>query len=733
MALPNQNILLRLMKFDRYVILFSITLFLSAGLMFALQPMVGKMLLPLVGGAPSGWLVAMTYFQLALLAGYYIAHRLSFLSVRAHGAVVCLLLLAGVFVQPVRMPQDLLSIQEIPEAFRVFLALTIQLTIPFIALSLLSPSLQRLFASSPSSSAKDPYFLFAASNLGSFGGLLLYPLWLERTMGLLAQSKGWLSGYIALVLLCVLCVLAVVRKGAAKKEEIKAHKMTKTDWRTRGWWTLLAFIPSSLMLGVTAHITVDIGAVPFFWVLPLSLYLLTFVLAFARSAGAGTGHLGTWQLMSVALLIFAYVEQPMLITNVRMIEMFLPMAVFVLTALLCHYTLASIRPEPRRLTEFYLFVAAGGALGGIFNTFIAPVLLPLPVEFFLIVLLSCLFFPQPRGWVFAKIPRVIPLSVVLALAGTASLPYVHEHFPSEIVRDVHGAIICFGLLGLVPRPKILAATSITLGLVALFGFSGVKLQAVERNFFGVVRVYDRKMGDETLRVMAHGSTLHGRQKILPEISTMPDTYYHPAGPLGDIMNEYAFRNVGIVGMGTAGIICYQSPGRLYTYYEINEVVPKLAAEWFDFIRACGAPRVVIGDGRKALAAATGAQYDLLIIDAFTSDAIPVHLLTQEAMKEYIDKVSPKGIVAYHISNRFYELHPQLAHQAKSLGLLALYKIYKTPDEQKYGVSTDWVVVNRDVMTLGPLRAKGWGELPMPEARIWTDDYSNLLSALKQVM
>ena len=234
-----------------------------------------------------------------------------------------------------------------------------------------------------------------------------------------------------------------------------------------------------------------------------------------------------------------------------------------------------------------------------------------------------------------------------------------------------------------------------------------------------------------VRVMSNGSTLHGSEMVAPHIDVTPNTYYHPQGPLGDIMAHHPPHDVGVIGMGTGATVCYQALGRSFTFYEINAVVPALAEKWFHYTRQCGAPRVVIGDGRKGLAETRYARYDLLIVDAFTSDAIPVHLLTKEALEEYKERLQPDGLLAFHVSNRFYDLRPPLSNVAKAVGLHALYKFYITPDEKKAGASSDWVLMARDPLAISMLRQKGWWDLPPPEGRVWTDDYSNLLTALKQ--
>jgi hypothetical protein len=287
---------------------------------------------------------------------------------------------------------------------------------------------------------------------------------------------------------------------------------------------------------------------------------------------------------------------------------------------------------------------------------------------------------------------------------------------------------------------VFALVSIVLGGLAVGGGVENRLRAVERNFFGVLRVYDSSPGASgaersnaiVLRKFYHGTTIHGIQKIAPDPETSPLGYYFPKGPLNDVMTLQPWKDVGGIGMGTAGIVCYQAPRRHYTYYEIDPAVPLLAEAWFGFMRACGTPDVKIGDGRKLLETGKGIRHDLLIIDAFTSDSIPVHLLTREAFQLYFSRLRENGVVLVHISNRFYDLRVPLRNIANALGFSVLTRTYRPSEQDRLALaaSSQWAALAVDEATLAPLRSKGWVDLPAPRGRIWTDDYSNLLTALK---
>lgn len=716
---------------DPHVFIFSLTLLLSAALMFTLQPMVGKMLLPLVGGAPSGWLVAMSYFQIMLLAGYWVAHRLSFWPEFYHAAAVLALLAAGLAMLPVRMDGTVALFPTLPEAVRVFAALAATLTLPFLALATLSPSLQRLFANSPSPAAKNPYFLFAASNLGSFGGLLAYPLAMEWFLGLQAQSRFWTVGYGILLALCALCF--VMARPAIKRVAVDAGVAAqRPSLPLRLRWLALAFVPSSLMVGVTAHITTDVGGVPFFWVLPLGLYLLTFVLAFADRPSPKMAWLPYLQPVALALFVFSLVQQPLgIASGATHVQIVLPLLVFCLCAMQCHYTLAMSRPVPQHLTAFYLWVALGGALGGIFNAFVAPLLFPLPVEFALVALLSALINPRVSA---VLVDKVAPFSYALsgvALVFLYGVLHIAPQGAGLVFAVVGPLVLLFCLVGLSVNPRLFAIVAILLGVIAGFNGAGPQLRDVARNFFGVLRVYDGTIDGSVVRMLFHGSTIHGRQLIDPP-QAAPNSYYATHGPAGDVIGLKPWKSIGVIGMGSAQLSCYQEAGRVFTYYEIDPNVPVMAARWFDYMRVCGTPRILVGDGRRLLAAEKPAAHDLLILDAFTSDAVPVHLMTREAVQSYFDRLTPDGLLLVHISNRFYDFRGPLSAIARELGLQALTRRYMPTAIDQKGLATvsAWVVMARNAGALEGLRERDWRDLPPSRGAVWTDDYSNLLSSLK---
>lgn len=761
--------------------LFSITLFLSAALMFIVQLIIGKMMLPMVGGTPSGWLVAMSYFQLALLAGYAGAHVLTRFSPALHISIVIAVLVAGFLMLPLHLGGGLAE-KLSPMAGDVIWSLLVSITIPFLGLSMMSPSLQRLFAAG---TQRDPYFLFAASNLGSFAGLLSYPLVIERVIGLTVQREMWQAGYIALIVLCGCCFFLSDRKFGVTSA--KLNKIFDIEWRTGLKWIGLAFIPSSLTLGITAQITMDGGALPFFWVLPLGFYLLTFVLAFSRFNAALKGPVAFLYPMGLALAFFTFVQQPYMIAwNIADV---LPQFIaFCLVTLFCHLRLAEVRPEPQKLTGYYLCVSIGGALGGFFNVFIVPHIFPMPFEFIIVAFTSCLLFaPRPwtnASWLKVGLPIAVAVAVVimvwlnqlgvgitrgivrlsllseigliasfsmLAWCATRKVPLAEKKFElvclfalaagglvyqimtstalaSGLYLSLAGALMV-SLAVLALQPKIFLQAAVLMGLLALVISNPSALLEVKRNFFGILHVRTVQGKDYVARYFSNGSTVHGIQKVEPQIDNTPVSYYAPVGPLGDIMEISKPHDVGMIGMGAGTTVCYQAKNRHYTIYDINPNVPVLAEKWFYFFKNCGMPEIKLGDGRKLLEAAEGTQHDLLIVDAFSSDAIPVHLLTKEAVQTYFDRLAPNGVLALHLTNRYYTLMRTAGAIAHELKVWTYFKFHNPMPTEPLVFPSLWVILVKPGSEVGPYLERGWEVFPALADDLWTDDFSNPISLI----
>jgi hypothetical protein len=736
---------------NRFALLaFLLALVLSAGLLFNIQPMVGKMLLPLVGGSSAVWNVAMAFFQISLLLGYLLAHALSRVPVRLHGLIYLALLgLAGLFL-PIALPHNWQPDTALYVPGQVLTALFISVAVPFIALSLSAPTLQRLFTTSGGTQATDPYFLYAASNFGSFIGLLIYPLLLEPAFTLEQQAHFWRYGYALLVLLVVACVLC---SNGRELVNTAVTSDQKPSARQRLWWVLLAFIPSSLTLGVTTYISTDISPTPMLWVLTLGLYLLTYVVAFAKyGEGLRNLNLATYQLLGCLAMALYTIR-----VDAHFLVMGIILAAFFVVALACHTLLARARPDASRLTEYYFLLSLGGALGGSFNAFIAPLIFPDYFEYPIVLLLGLLvYMPALTSKPVSRTRNVI-LVILITLVVLLMLlrDEIYEH--TAILGPALVAVIIAVALLMLRRQRAIFAMA--LGGVFIGGVMVGYLEAPlfkDRSFFGVLRVNDHDYAKDgySLRELAHGTTQHGAQIVRPTILTQPTTYYSVFSPVGVVMRVQQPVNVALIGLGAGSLNCYAKPTDRFTYIEIDPLVVQAAQTYFTFLSDCPAPRIIVGDGRLELAKLSELQ-DLIVIDAFSSDAIPVHLLTREAFSMYLNKLHPDGIIMIHISNRYFNLASMLASVAAELGLRAYQGINSGRLLNKHLVHfpSEWVMLSRRDNWLEKLNAdqppadKLGGDMVMQTAsrlvlktewqpmsaqttRVWTDSYSNLLSVLK---
>lgn len=713
------------------LLVFGFSLFLSAFLMFLLQPMIGKMLLPLVGGTPAGWIVAMAFFQSALLGGYLLAHLLTRLSVRGHALSYLALLGAGIFFLPVSLQNASLLNGISPTAPGIFLLLSATVAVPFMALAATSSTLQRLFMTAGHHTSHDPYYLYGASNLGSFAGLIAYPLAVEPFFALSGQAQDWLYGYLLLIAAGALCLIAAGREEAAKAAPLPISATPVTS-RQRLLWIALAFVPSSLMLGVTTHITTDIFSAPMVWVLPLGLYLLTFVIAFSRKPFIPMRLISGIQPPVVAMA-FAFMMILAGVARFSWQAMAWHLIAFAVTALMCHLRLAQSRPlgNDRALTEFYLWLAVGGALGGLLNAFIAPVLFDTLAEYPVVLLASCALNPG-----FSR--KLSNRHILLYLAGCALMiaygVVYRGGFSTEFVQNAFLAAI-FIMVAFHPRATIIAC-------VALFALTSTVLETDktvlrERNFYGVIKVYDTAGGDARpplgIRFMKHGTTVHGLQVQTPELETTPTSYFTEKGPIGDIFSYYAPKDIAVMGLGAGTLNCYATPERAFTFLEIDPAVVDVAGNYFTFLGKCKgktAPRIIVGDGRLELARLKDEKFNLIILDAFSSDMVPTHLLTREAMQMYGQHLTPGGLMLFNISNRFFNLENVIAGTAESLGLHSRFILDATTTEP-YAYVSKWIVVSADENVLLPLEAVGWEKVDTMKSmlRPWTDDHTDFLHAI----
>ncbi len=716
--------------------LFTATTFTASALVFLVQPMFAKMVLPKLGGSPAVWNTCVLFFQASLLVGYLYAHLATrWLGTRRQSVVHLVLMTTALVFLPLRLGEEYPPAGSDP-VWWLLLVMIARLGLPFLAVSTMAPLVQRWFATMPVPSASNPYFLYAASNAGSMLALLAYPLVLEPFWGTRVHTELWRAGYVLLLVLVGTCAWSLLRGG---QEGAPAIRRTSVGWSRRARWTMLAFIPSSLMLGVTTHISTDLAAIPLLWVLPLAAYLLTFILSFSNRTWIPERLLATvLPVSAVAVILSISLQQhaPWMIP--------LHLTAFFCAALSCHTALVRSRPGTDDLTEFYVWLSFGGMLGGIFNSLIAPQLFNGIFEYPIILALSCLVRPPPgyrngrlEPWPVVAIGTVVPFIVFTAAWGIGRFSPDGPLSSVLIVASILPAI----LFALANRTVVFnGLVVLTALLLPVSGSSRTSLGEVifaDRSFFGVSRVIEGP--GRAYHLLQHGSTVHGRQNLPADGACEAQSYYHAKGPLGDLFRAAGpFTAVAVVGLGSGSLSCYAEPGTFWTFFEIDPLVERIArdASLFTFLQNSRG-RVVgkIGDGRKKLEEAAAASFDLIVIDAFSSDSIPVHLLTREALQLYRSRLKPGGVIAFHISNRFLQLEPVVAAVVATTELRALVEFeasIPTADMASGRYPTHWVVVTANEERLGALgRESGWRPL-RNEAGVkpWTDDYSNLLNSIQ---
>lgn len=807
---------------------FTLSIFLSAALLFMVQPMAGKILLPLLGGSPAVWNTCMVFFQGALLAGYGYSHLLTTrLSPRRQAVVHCVLLALAAATLP--MPVDVGDPAGADPVRWLLTTLLLTVGLPFFVVSTTGPLLQRWFSTTDHAKAHDPYFLYAASNAGSLTGLLAYPAIVEPLLGRKAQTFGWAAGFIALAALVVTCaVMGLRRRGddAATTTASPASPASSLQpaaqavgWRRRMHWLLLAFVPSSLMLGVTQYITTDVAPVPLLWIVPLSLYLVTFIIAFSGKvniSAAGWGRALPLSLVAVMIAMLVGASNPMsLLATIHL-------AFFFIATMMCHKRMAETRPPASRLTEFYFIMSLGGVLGGTFNALLAPVAFDRLLEYPLAIGLACLMRPQVaveaeglaaglrvRRWAVATLAAVALLTLLLnidaammsgayknvSIAGPFSfvegdlrmgkevlIPYVNV---VGLLRAGLPVLLCVLLFYRRGSARFaLGSCALLIGSTVIAEGGTTLFQA--RTFFGVNTVTLYR--DKIYVKLSHGTTIHGlqtrnyvpsRDTIIPppamdgptrfemlfrtrrddawregnitKLPLIPTTYYHPSSPVGDLFRmlteQGRLRRVGLVGLGAGTLAAYAQPGSRFTFYEIDPAVVEIAspvpgdyaANRFTYIADAMRDKDVtigyeLGDGRLLLRSTPEGPFELIVLDAFSSDSVPVHLLTKEAIEIYLAKLADDGLIAFHISNRYFDLRSPLRRIAHELGLRVFIRSDSVVTKEQYAEGKKeslWLVMCRRPEAMGPLEKLPTWDRPGPERDfpLWTDDHANVLGAL----
>lgn len=737
---------------DRLLYLYAAALLLSAALLFMVQPMAARMILPFLGGSPAVWNTCLFFFQTVLLLGYLYAHFAGrWLGIKRHMIVHLGLIAAALYFLPVTVPAALLERADTSPVHQVLSALLLSVGFPFFVLSANAPLLQKWFSTTDHAAARDPYFLYAASNAGSLLGLLAYPFLLEPRLSLGEQAWFWLYVYVGFFVVALLCGLTL-RKATMMTHADSPALLdaagsdaacdTGLGLFRRLRWIVLSFAPSSLLLGVTTYITTDLASVPLLWVLPLSLYLISFIVAYQRGSWASHPFVVKRQaflLLAAAITFFATATDP------AMLLLPLHLLAFFVTCLVCHGELAKDRPGTQHLTEYYLWISFGGVLGGFFNGFLAPLIFTRVQEYPLAMIAAALVRPRldpsagkPAGYrrdfLWAGALFVIILGVVLWEDGSNVLS----------ARLAH--VMIFGLSGLIglsfARRPLRFGLGIGAIMLATSWYNGPFGQVLfsERSFFGVYRAM--REPERNLHVIFHGTTLHGAQNLHPKKRLQPLSYYHPSGPAGEAFKALAENGlnkpVAIVGLGAGAMACYGKPGQGFVFYEIDALVERIARDQtlFTYLRDC-LPRVSvqIGDARVTVARAAGHTYGIFVLDAFSGDAIPIHLLTREAVELYLSKLAPDGVLLFHISNRHMDLVPVVDRIAAELKLTAFLRhdIEVSDVERAEGRQpSTWAILARQPRLLERFRNdSSWQPLNGDrKGDLWTDQYSNIIKVLR---
>jgi spermidine synthase len=725
---------------DLLPVLLAIGVFVNASLLFAAEPMFSKLLLPLLGGTPTVWNTCLVFFQAALLCGYAYAHFATrALGPRMHPPVHIALLALSCVVLPLQLrlhgepPSGGLGV------LWIFGLLIISLGAPFVMLASGALVAQRWLADTDHPHSANPYFLYAASNSGSLIALLAYPLFIEPRLSLSTQRIAWSAGYLLHAAVVATSAWVFLRSPLNTRRNASVASLSESNVRAgdRARWVLYAAVPSMLLVAVTTHLSTDIAAVPLLWILPLATYLLTFVLVFANRQVFPPSwmlRIEAYVLMVIALPIFWGYPVPALP------GILLQLGLLFVVSMVCHAELVRTKPPPVHLTEFFVWLSVGGLVGGVFAALIAPLVFDSVLEYPIALTLAAFLRPRHEGQ-----PRARRVDLTLGVLAGAAAIIARQYLgtPGAVPFVVITSLLGIALFSLRNRTLGFAAVLSSL-LVA--GYAGIgenetNLLYRKRSFFGVYQVEDAWGG--TVRMLLHGTTLHGAQSLNPGRRLVPLSYYHPSGPAGDIFKltkagRLPNRRVAVVGLGTGALACYGNAGERWTFYEIDPLVASIARDTtlFTFLRDCGpSVDIVLGDARLKLGHTSSGQYDMLVLDAFSSDAIPVHLLTREAVREYVRVTVPGGLIALHISNRHIDLEPAVAEVARDAGLVSMLRIGSggPRGSTEGGVyPSDWVVLARNTEDLGDVANDSqWRQLRgKRHVHVWTDDYSNILRVLK---
>ena len=728
------------------VFLFAITLFLSATLMFILQPMFGKILLPLLGGTPAVWNTCMVFYQTLLFLGYLYAHRLSTHSnhqrqIQIHTA----LLIFSLIALPVGLSDNINPPTDSNPTLWLIWTLFIAIGVPFFVVSTTAPLLQKWFSQCGHASSHDPYYLYAASNAGSLLALLSYPFLIEPNIGLASQRLLWSFAYGGLCLLIIGCAVLMWKTQANNQNdvaEIELDDIAPLSTKQQLHWLALAFVPSSLLLGLTQFISTDIASVPLLWIVPLTIYLLTFILVFSKWADRiHPAMIAVQPALLTVFIAYSFINPAVL---PFWLDLILHSLAFFIAVMVCHGELARNRPATRHLTQFYLIMSFGGMLGGLFNTFVAPFVFNAVYEYPIMIVAALLLRPgffKGQWWLQSMFPVAVFIGGLAVFFGSDQL---FDYFDL-----IGGALILLAGLTYSFRKSPLAIGLLT-AVILIFTISLHNMASStlyqQRSFFGVLSVRNTVIADEnqnpeTVRELYHGTTKHGAERLTAANITTPLTYYSRPGPIGQVFSEFDGENqnwvIGAVGLGAGALACYSKDNQHWHFFEIDPLVVQVAKNpnWFNYLNRCNKKaEMIVGDARLSLEKEDDGSFDLLIMDAFSSDAVPTHLLTREALELYLRKLNDNGLLAFHITNRHLAIKNVLADHVNTMHLAALLQEFKPETEQPLVVATDWVVISKNpdrLQRLQQSRLGHWQKLPLTFGlQPWTDDFTHIIGIWK---
>jgi len=725
------------------VSVFTLSIFLSATLLFSVQPLFAKLVLPLLGGSSSVWNTAMVFFQGMLLGGYIYAHLISkYLKLPIQILCHAVILSLGLFFLPLAVASGWTPPEGGAQAYWLIGLFAVSVGMPFFAISANAPLLQRWFSRTEHKDADDPYFLYAASNAGSLLSLCLYPIVFEPLLRLQEQTGLWATGYWVLiaVILSAGIFAALHQKTQSPVAEKVVASVSKVTTKQRLFWIFLAFIPSSLMLGVTSHMANNIASAPFLWIIPLALYLLTFVIVFAKRPIVTPKQLAIlfpWVIL--VALIAGFVLKLFVLVSIG-----LSLICYFIIALYCHGRLVEARPDVGNLTEFYIWMSFGGVLGGVFNALIAPAIFPNVYEYLIILIAAQLAVPPKTETSFDVIKsKAIHLAKYVFLGLVIYKGFAMLGLDARIGAFIGGGVFLLGLSRMRGQTKTFF---LDLGILAVLVMVLPTLYhkpiLTDRSFFGVLHVKEVESKHGLVHKFIHGDTIHNYQFLDADKRKIPLAYYAPGNTFDMAMQaarvESPQMTIAMVGLGAGAMACYEKPGDSWTYYEIDPAVVDMATnpKYFSFMSDCStASDIRIGDARMTLEALAPASQDMIVVDAFSSDSIPTHLLTTEALELYRSKLKQDGLMFFHTSNRVMDVASVVVRLADEAGLASRYVETSDFSDKEYGefyiASTGVLIGNERRIIAATDKALEWKILdPSPSVKAWSDDYSSILGSIK---